>query len=127
MLSEKANRLMLSSRARGLLRPALGRGLLRHASVFTPVNSFAAEQRDAEGNRVLYHANQELTCRVMLSAASFNLFYWSYYLATCAYYKDVVVQGLNLGGDPRWGFAGAFGTGLMFYVTQQYSHHAVSK
>ena len=97
------------------------------SSGFSPVNVFEGERRDGEGNRVLYEASQELTCRVMLSAATFNLFYWSYYLATCAYYKDVVMHGVNLGGDPRWGFAGAFGTGLMFYVTQQYSHHAVSK
>lgn len=94
---------------------------------FKPINIFTEEQRDKEGNKILYKASQELTCRVMLSAASFNFLYWSYYLTSCAYYKDIVVQGINLGGDPRWGFLGAFGTGLMFYVTQQYSHHAVSK
>ena len=93
---------------------------------FKPVNMYTDKRFDAQGNKIVYTANQELTCRVMLSASMFNLFYWSYYLATCAYYKDVIIQGVNLGGDPRWGFAGAFGTGLMFYVTKQYSHHAVS-
>ena len=95
-------------------------------SILKPLHAYREEVKDAEGNRVLYHMSQELTCRVMLSASFFNLFYWSYYLATCAYYKDVVVNGIDLGGDPRWGFVGAFGTGLMFYVSQQYSHHTVS-
>ena len=91
------------------------------------VDTFSDARLDVNGNKVLYLANQELTCRVMLSAASFNLFYWSYYLTNCWYYQDVVVQGVHLGGDFRWGVFGAFGTGLMYWVTQQYAHHAVSK
>ena len=87
------------------------------------LDTFTDPRLDALGNKVLYVANQELTCRIMLSAASFNLFYWTYYLSTCWYYQDVVVQGVALAGDPRWGFFGAFGTGIMFYVTQQYSSH----
>jgi hypothetical protein len=92
----------------------------------TPLNTWSEEQLDADG-RVLYEGSQQLTCRVMLSAATFNLAYWSYYLVTCAYYEGVVIEGIKLGGDPRWGFAGAFATGLMFYASQQYAHHAALK
>ena len=32
----------------------------------------------------------------------------------CWYYKDVVVQGIELGGDPRWAAVGGVATGLMY-------------
>jgi hypothetical protein len=45
-------------------------------------------------------------------------------MTTSWVYKDVVVQGINLGGDPTWGYLGAMGTCLIFFVNREYSQHA---
>ena len=70
---------------------------------------------DKEGNKILYIGTQELVCRMMFFVTSFNFAYWTYYITNAWYYDGVTVTHMNipLGGDPRWGFAGAFGTGLM--------------
>lgn len=87
----------------------------------------AVEKVDSDGNRVLYEGTQELTARLMFSASVFNFAYWSYYSVSSWYYQGVVIQGIEMGGDPRWGMAGAFGTGLMFYFTREFAHHAARK
>lgn len=85
------------------------------------------EKLDPDGNKVLYEGTQELTARLMFSASVFNFAYWSYYSVSSYYYQGVVVEGIEMGGDPRWGMAGAFGTGLMFYFTREFAHHAARK
>jgi len=80
---------------------------------------------DALNNKVLYKGNEGFSCRLLLSVSSFNAFYWTYYLTNCYFYDGVVIQGVELGGNPTWGYFGAFCTGLMFYASQQFSHHAV--
>lgn len=37
-------------------------------------------------------------------------------------YKDVVVEGINLAGDPTWGYFGMFATGIMVYFARHFSH-----
>ena len=87
----------------------------------------AYEKMDSDGNKVLYEGNQEFTARLMFSATAFNTVYWTYYSVSAWYYHDVVIQGIEMGGDPRWGMAGAFGTGLMTYFTKEFAHHAARK
>ena len=42
---------------------------------------------------------------------------------TSYFYNGVMIQGINLGGDPMWGLAGSFGTGIIFYCAREYAHH----
>lgn len=83
--------------------------------------------RTPSGNKIFYDSNNshKLTVKLMFGSGCFNFFYWSYYLTTSFAYKDVVIQGVDLGGDPRWGYFGAFATGLIFYATRQFAHHTV--
>lgn len=82
---------------------------------------------DSHGNKILYEGSQETTTRLMFSASCFNAVYWTYYSISAYYYQGVVIQGIEMGGDPRWGMAGAFGTGLMMYFTKEFAHHAARK
>jgi hypothetical protein len=82
------------------------------------------EKFDGDGNRILYEGTQEMTARLMFSASCFNIIYWTYYSVSAYYYQGVVLHGIEMGGDPRWGLAGAFGTGLMLYFTKEFAHHA---
>ena len=40
-------------------------------------------------------------------------------------YKDMVVQGINLAGDPMWGSFGAFATGFFLYFARTFAHHSI--
>lgn len=40
-------------------------------------------------------------------------------------YKDMVVQGINIAGDPMWGSFGAFATGFFLYFSRTFAHHSV--
>lgn len=62
---------------------------------------------------------------MMFGSGLINLFYWSYSAANCIIYKDVVIDGIAMGGDLRWPAFGALGTGLVFFLTNTYSRHAV--
>ena len=57
-----------------------------------------------QGNKILYHSQdkQQFTVRIMLGSACFNLFYWTYHLLQCYLFEGVVLQGVSLGGDPRF-------------------------
>jgi hypothetical protein len=79
---------------------------------------------DKYGNKILYRGEQELVVRMLFGASSFNFVYWTYYTATAYYYQDVVIHGIDLGGDIRWGAVGAFATGLMFYATKTFKDNA---
>ena len=78
----------------------------------------------AAGEKLLYEGSQEFHIRMMFGVGCVNVLYWSWWVANCYMYKDVVHQGINFGGDPRWGFVGAAGTLLIFYATREYSSHA---
>lgn len=99
----------------------MGKDLDDNTSIDTPI--------DKDGNKILYIGTQEIVCRMMFFVTSFNFAYWSYYITNAWYYDGVTVTHMNipLGGDPRWGFAGAFGTGLMVYFTKQFSDHAARR
>lgn len=40
-------------------------------------------------------------------------------------YKDMVVQGINISGDPMWGTFGAFATGFFLYFARTFAHHSI--
>jgi hypothetical protein len=79
---------------------------------------------DEFGNKILYRGTQDLVVRLLFGASSFNFVYWTYYTASSYYYQDVVIQGIDMGGDVRWGAVGAFATGLMFYATKMFKDNA---
>lgn len=73
------------------------------------------------GDKVLFEGSQMITVRAMLGCTAFNFLYFSYYLTTCFWYHDIVIEGIRLGGDVGWGYAGAFGTGLIAFATRTYA------
>ena len=79
---------------------------------------------DEFGNKILYRGTQDLIVRLLFGASSFNFVYWTYYTASAYYYQGVVIGGIDLGGDVRWGAVGAFATGLMFYATKVFKDNA---
>ncbi len=79
---------------------------------------------DEFGNKILYRGTQDLVVRLLFGASSFNFVYWTYYTMSSYYYQGVVIEGVNLGGDIRWGAVGAFATGLMFYATKMFKDNA---
>ena len=44
-------------------------------------------------------------------------------MANCYIYEDVIVSGIDLGGQPFWSFFGFAGTGLLFYCNYEYAGH----
>lgn len=50
--------------------------------------------------------------------------YWTHHLVNCIVYKDVIVQGIDLGGQPYWTALGYLGTVLIFYCNREYATHA---
>ena len=110
---------------RGLQRRVFGRGLAGAADEQSTLEIGA--KVDGQGNKILYEGSQEMTTRLMFSASCFNAIYWTYYSVSAYYYQGVVIQGIEMGGDPRWGMAGAFGTGLMMYFTKEFAHHAARR
>jgi len=75
--------------------------------------------------KLLYKGNSSLQILLMFGLGCVNTIYFSQYLFASWYYQDVVVQGIQLGGDPRWGYVGAFTGGLVFYSTKWLAHSSV--
>jgi len=84
----------------------------------------AERPRDEQGNAIIYKGNQNTVVQMLFGASSFNFVYWTYYTTSAWYYQGVEVQGIELGGDVRWGALGAFCTGLMFYATKTFKDNA---
>ncbi len=87
-------------------------------------NSSAEKPVDEYGNAILYRGHQNSVVKLLFGASSFNFFYWTYYSVNAWYYDGVLVQGVQLGGDIRWGVLGGFATGLMFYATKVYKDNS---
>lgn len=103
-----------------------GVGASASSSGASAVAEGATAQRpvDAEGNAIIYQGHQNTVVQMLFGASSFNFIYWTYYTASAYYYQGVEVQGIELGGDVRWGALGAFCTGLMFYATSVFKNNA---
>jgi hypothetical protein len=46
-------------------------------------------------------------------------------IANYFWFKGTMFGDIDLGGDPSWGYAGVFATGLFVYFTRHFAHHAV--
>ncbi len=42
-------------------------------------------------------------------------------------FEGVVQHGIALSGNPVWGYAGAFASGLILYMSRRYAHHTVHR
>jgi len=74
---------------------------------------------------LLYKESQQLTIRMMMGVSVVNAVFWSNQLVQYALYKDVVIQGINLGGDPTWAYFGSIATAAIVYFSRTYAHHSV--
>ena len=74
------------------------------------------------------YTNPDHLCQLSKHLCQFDLFYrlqyWSHHLVNCIVYKDVIIQGIDLGGQPYWTAFGYLGTGLIFYCNREYATHA---
>ncbi|KAJ1406547.1 hypothetical protein B484DRAFT_404116, partial [Ochromonadaceae sp. CCMP2298] len=77
------------------------------------------------GETLLYRETQQFTVRMMLGVSGVNFLYWGSQVVNSIVYKGVVVQGIDLGGDPMWSLVGSFATGLIVFFTRSYAHHSV--
>lgn len=75
--------------------------------------------------KLLYKESQEYTIRIMMGVSTVNFIYWSSLLINTVIYKDIIVEGINLGGDPMWAFFGSFASGFFFYFTRTFANHSV--
>jgi hypothetical protein len=81
--------------------------------------------KKAPGETTIYKGNNSMQVKLMFGVGVVNTIYFSQHLFSCWWYQDVVVEGINLGGDPRWGYVGAFTGGLVFYSTKWLAHSLV--
>lgn len=50
---------------------------------------------------------------------------WSSFIFNYFLFKGQMFQGIDLGGDPFWGFFGTAMTGLFLYFTRHFAHNSV--
>eukprot|EP01038_Epipyxis_sp_PR26KG_P013064 gene13064-17512_t len=77
------------------------------------------------GDKLLYKGEQHLTIRTMLGVGFINFVYWTGVIVNGIMYKDVVVQGISLAGNPIWSYVGAGCTVAVFIFSRLYAHHCV--
>ena len=86
---------------------------------------------DKNSIKELYKCDQALTIRAMGIMGGFNVLFWGQYMASIFIFdrKSVIIQDIEvpLAGDPLWGFAGVFGTGMILYSTYMFATHAVNR
>jgi len=81
--------------------------------------------KKASNETTIYKGNNSMQVKLMFGVGVVNTIYFSQHLFSCWWYQDVVVEGINLGGDPRWGYVGAFTGGLVFFSTKWLAHSLV--
>mmetsp|Transcript_10212 Transcript_10212/g.16762 ORF Transcript_10212/g.16762 Transcript_10212/m.16762 type:complete len:265 (-) Transcript_10212:341-1135(-) len=77
------------------------------------------------GEKLLYRETQQFTVRMMLGVSGVNFLYWGSQIANCIFYRGIVIEGIDLGGDPTWAMVGSFATGLFVFFSRSYAHHSV--
>lgn len=85
----------------------------------------AHPDEEQHSDTLLYKESQQLTIRMMLGVSVVNAVFWSNQLVQYALYRDVVIQGINLGGDPTWAYFGSIATGAIVYFSRTYAHHSI--
>mmetsp|Transcript_14766 Transcript_14766/g.33186 ORF Transcript_14766/g.33186 Transcript_14766/m.33186 type:complete len:275 (+) Transcript_14766:92-916(+) len=100
---------------------------LRYSSTEHTPSPEEANEEDplSPGETLLYRETQQFTVRMMLGVSGVNFLYWGSQVVNSIVYKGVVVQGIDLGGDPMWSLVGSFATGLIVFFTRSYAHHSV--
>lgn len=75
----------------------------------------------------IYRKPQDFTIRVMFAISSINFMYWSSILVNHYLYKGMVVAGIDLAGDPLWGYVGCLATTGFLLFTRHFAHHTVHR
>ena len=83
------------------------------------------KNQEKRSDKLLYKESQQLTIRMMLGVSVVNAVFWSNQLVQYALYNNIVIQGINLGGDPTWAYFGSFATAAIIYFSRTYAHHSV--
>eukprot|EP01041_Mallomonas_annulata_P000765 gene765-1460_t len=89
-------------------------------------NGQQRQQSDNE-QELLHEGKHDFVIRAMFSSGCVNLLVWSQYVGNYFMNHNVVLHGIEMGGDVAWGSIGLFGTGLIFYFTREYAIHAVRR
>jgi succinate dehydrogenase hydrophobic anchor subunit len=77
------------------------------------------------GDKVVFKSNKAAQIKLMTGTALINTVYWTYHLYNCFMYDGVTIAGVDMGGDPRWGYFGFGVTVVIFAATRLYGHSAV--
>lgn len=98
-------------------------------SVFDPPSEFSTDSLPLtpNGDILLYESNQRIVIRLMAAVGSINAFYWTYTVANYLLYKDVIINGIEMGGNPLWSYVGLACTGLIGFATKTYAHNSILK
>ena len=123
---------MLITRKNYFIRSSKCQNIIRYLSIDNDSSNINNNKRINSSNssntnneKLLYKGNSTLQILLMFGVGCVNTIYFSQYLFSCWYYEGVVIQGIQLGGDPRWGYVGAFTGGLVFYSTKWLAHSSV--
>jgi hypothetical protein len=89
--------------------------------------SFIESMGKQSQEKLLYlgGSQKRFIIRTMFGLGAFNAFYWSAQIANNYAFKDVVVKGVALAGDPFWAFIGTAATCFICFFTREYAHSAV--
>ena len=79
------------------------------------------------GEKVVYESSQRHQIRLMVGCGVLNSLYWSYHLVNAFKYHGVVIDGIEMGGDPMWGYMGLGLSALITITTREFARHAVYK
>lgn len=77
------------------------------------------------GEKIVYESNQRHQIRALLGAGGVSTVYWLYHLANCYFYEGVVVNGIDLGGNPLWGYIGLGVSALILATSREFSKYTV--
>lgn len=77
------------------------------------------------GEKVLYESAQRHQIRAMMAGGVVNGMYWTYHLVNAYQYSEVVIGGIEMGGDPMWGYLGLGISAFIAATTREFARHAV--
>lgn len=82
---------------------------------------------DVDPNLVLYKGESEFLVRMLFGTATFNLIYWTQYLVYAAYNTDVLMNGIPVAGELKWGYLGLVGTSVMYFMNIYMSRYTIRR
>lgn len=87
-------------------------------------HNLSHEARSAGHDIELFRDSQQFSIRMMLGVSFVNAAYWGSSVIHSVLYKGIVVDGINLAGDPTWGYVGMFATGFLLFFSRSFAHHS---